>query len=127
VTHPSATRNSYQLSENSFKGSPFDLHVLSTPPAFILSQDQTLNKMVSKERLRSLNHLIEALTKLQRNLKSLLQAFACQKDSSSFLVLHVSLTLFNLQGTRSASRLAGVLFIIALRALLVKNFFQVFS
>ncbi len=22
--------------------SPFDLHVLSTPPAFILSQDQTL-------------------------------------------------------------------------------------
>ena len=24
--------------------SPFDLHVLSTPPAFILSQDQTLRK-----------------------------------------------------------------------------------
>ena len=24
------------------KGSPFDLHVLSTPPAFVLSQDQTL-------------------------------------------------------------------------------------
>ena len=24
---------------------PFDLHVLGTPPAFILSQDQTLNKM----------------------------------------------------------------------------------
>ena len=23
---------------------PFDLHVLSTPPAFILSQDQTLHK-----------------------------------------------------------------------------------
>ena len=36
------------------------MHVLSTPPAFILSQDQTLNKMVSKERLRSSNHLIEA-------------------------------------------------------------------
>ena len=30
---------------------PFDLHVLSTPPAFILSQDQTLNKMVSKQQL----------------------------------------------------------------------------
>jgi hypothetical protein len=25
------------------------LHVLSTPPAFVLSQDQTLNKMVSKK------------------------------------------------------------------------------
>ena len=24
---------------------PFDLHVLGTPPAFILSQDQTLNKL----------------------------------------------------------------------------------
>ena len=83
--------------------------------------------MVSKERLRSLNHLIEALTKLQRNFKSLPQASACQKDFSSFLVLHVSLTLFNLQGTHAASRLAGVLFIIALQALLVKNFFQVFS
>ena len=29
-----------------FKVTPFDLHVLSTPPAFILSQDQTLYDMV---------------------------------------------------------------------------------
>ena len=29
--------------------SSLDLHVLSTPPAFVLSQDQTLNKMVSKQ------------------------------------------------------------------------------
>ena len=26
------------------KASPFDLHVLSTPPAFVLSQDQTLRE-----------------------------------------------------------------------------------
>ena len=26
---------------------PFDLHVLGTPPAFVLSQDQTLNKSYS--------------------------------------------------------------------------------
>ena len=26
-----------------------DLHVLGTPPAFVLSQDQTLYKMVSKQ------------------------------------------------------------------------------
>src|SRR5581483_5757027 len=26
------------------EGDPFDLHVLSTPPAFVLSQDQTLQK-----------------------------------------------------------------------------------
>ena len=40
VTHPSATKIK-SLSEN-FSLSPFDLHVLGTPPAFILSQDQTL-------------------------------------------------------------------------------------
>ena len=33
-----------QLSENSFIRFSFDLHVLSTPPAFVLSQDQTLYK-----------------------------------------------------------------------------------
>ena len=32
------------LSENSFQRFSFDLHVLSTPPAFVLSQDQTLYK-----------------------------------------------------------------------------------
>ena len=26
------------------QGNPFDLHVLSTPPAFVLSQDQTLHR-----------------------------------------------------------------------------------
>ncbi len=30
-----------------FRNFPLDLHVLGTPPAFILSQDQTLNEMVS--------------------------------------------------------------------------------
>ena len=30
-----------------FRSFPLDLHVLGTPPAFILSQDQTLNEMVS--------------------------------------------------------------------------------
>ena len=28
---------------------PFDLHVLSTPPAFVLSQDQTLHKNFQSE------------------------------------------------------------------------------
>ena len=45
VTHPSATKLIYSTSEQALplrKLTPFDLHVLSTPPAFILSQDQTL-------------------------------------------------------------------------------------
>ena len=37
-----------QLDESSIHRFSFDLHVLSTPPAFVLSQDQTLNKMVLK-------------------------------------------------------------------------------
>ena len=39
VTHPSATR---QQEKQAFLLLPFDLHVLGLPPAFILSQDQTL-------------------------------------------------------------------------------------
>ena len=37
VTHPSATRS---------RRIPFDLHVLGLPPAFVLSQDQTLKLKV---------------------------------------------------------------------------------
>ena len=37
VTHPSATNFEEQALHR-----PFDLHVLGAPPAFILSQDQTL-------------------------------------------------------------------------------------
>ena len=37
VTHPSATNLKKQAIL-----SPFDLHVLGVPPAFVLSQDQTL-------------------------------------------------------------------------------------
>ena len=39
ITHPFAT-----LTQEQAPGIPFDLHVLSTPPAFVLSQDQTLYK-----------------------------------------------------------------------------------
>ena len=39
VTHPSAT---WLYSKQASYITPFDLHVLGTPPAFVLSQDQTL-------------------------------------------------------------------------------------
>ena len=42
VTHPSATQSNISSSEESKISASFDLHVLGTPPAFILSQDQTL-------------------------------------------------------------------------------------
>ena len=34
---------------------PFDLHVLGMPPAFILSQDQTLQKMDSRQAQKCLS------------------------------------------------------------------------
>lgn len=42
VAHVLLTRS--PLIHQASLASPFDLHVLSTPPAFILSQDQTLRK-----------------------------------------------------------------------------------
>ena len=39
ITHVLLTRSPLEYPERAF---PFDLHVLSTPPAFVLSQDQTL-------------------------------------------------------------------------------------
>ena len=38
----------------------FDLHVLSTPPAFVLSQDQTLHK-IYEELNQALNYLLKKL------------------------------------------------------------------
>ena len=42
VAHVLLTRS--PLIRRASSPSPFDLHVLSTPPAFVLSQDQTLHK-----------------------------------------------------------------------------------
>ena len=44
ITHPFAT-----LTRQQAAWIPFDLHVLSTPPAFILSQNRTLHKKIHEE------------------------------------------------------------------------------
>ena len=51
VTHallarPPLRSNFIQPKSHSVR-SPFDLHVLGTPPAFVLSQDQTLNNGIN--------------------------------------------------------------------------------
>ena len=38
--------------------SAFDLHVLSTPPAFVLSQDQTLQKNMKNQKTTSSKKII---------------------------------------------------------------------
>ena len=48
ITHPFAT-----LTQEQAPGIPFDLHVLSTPPAFILSQNRTLHKKTFMKSIRT--------------------------------------------------------------------------
>ena len=54
VTHPFATHHP----EKQAPPSAFYLHVLGTPPAFVLSQDQTLIKSLSSHSFLSLTDLL---------------------------------------------------------------------
>ena len=56
VSHALLTRS--PLSDHPKKITPFDLHVLGTPPAFVLSQDQTLKKLYPNSQ-RSSNQVFE--------------------------------------------------------------------
>ena len=49
ITHVLLTRSPLEHPhQKMMRAFPFDLHVLSTPPAFVLSQDQTLQKNKQK-------------------------------------------------------------------------------
>ena len=54
ITHPFATLTPAQA-----PGIPFDLHVLSTPPAFILSQNRTLHKKTLRRHPNDDSKLID--------------------------------------------------------------------
>ena len=92
-----------QLTEVSIQRFSFDLHVLSTPPAFILSQDQTLNEWYlnslrcSNQFYWSLIHSFKEI--LNPRAFSSLAFCSTRKGTLPFLVLRL-FTLFNLQGTR---------------------------
>ena len=102
------------LDESSFRRFSFDLHVLSTPPAFVLSQDQTLYKLyqhgVSTELIFTELFVIASnflslplpvidLTRLRQAFQ--LRLTACFHKPSSAPVWCFSFrSLFNLQGTR---------------------------
>ena len=114
VAHALLTRSplSHNLKQASSCAS-FDLHVLGMPPAFILSQDQTLNKLYLKQHLccikidllkfnlfqnKSQNRILFYSRCSKRLLKEPFY-FWCLKALLAFL------TLFNFQGT---GRLATV-------------------
>ena len=75
VTHPFATK---------VQAPSFDLHVLGTPPAFILSQDQTLHKFYFINRLINSSYC-------KTNFKSRyfnLSLFRFQRPNTSFVLVY---------------------------------------
>ena len=71
------------------EASSFDLHVLSVPPAFVLSQDQTLNQICISKYLPVLCYPVQSLLTIFFN-------FSVFSWPSRFL--QVSYTLRNFQG-----------------------------
>ena len=99
VTHPSATKNIKQA-----QCSPFDLHVLSVPPAFVLSQDQTLYLSCIYRRFASLYR-----SQQLRFARNYLCDFSVFSDFLKFQSLGISRAffacsaLFNFQDTLEAT------------------------
>ena len=107
--------------------SPFDLHVLSTPPAFILSQDQTLNKSLFNHPIsRTLKSLLIAISSIKENDLSSLCFHRKLKYKKILIWCFVCFTLFNLQDT-GAARQPDSLFIISALCPLVNTLFEFFS
>ena len=102
VAHTLLTRP--PLTRGASSSRPFDLHVLGTPPAFILSQDQTLNKLYLIIHTGCLTQSIQAYL-----LSIEIFVLSVSQHLNPFLVLillKLFLTLFNFQGTFSRSRLS---------------------
>ena len=114
------------------KGSPFDLNVLCTPPALILSQDQTLEIMVSKRpgegSIKSISSLIAhllffrvvfSLSEFTRFSSHILHTFVCPFASYLSLTVQFSRTVRH-------PLLRGDLFIISQSKRFVKRFLKLF-
>ena len=105
------------LPKDSVQGASFDLHVLSTPPAFILSQDQTLAKSVCSVRMTLAIH---PLLLFWKSLASITRINNVR--SENFILNFQGWLLFNYQCSCSLS-LCDSLFIISHLQSLVNNFF----
>ena len=94
VPHALLTRSPLNTEKINPLRIPFDLHVLGAPPAFVLSQDQTLYKMIfitskvlnlvhsARNRLRPVNYSLEFLS-VPYTLKVPLQVFDIVQFSRS--------------------------------------------
>ena len=98
--------------------SPFDLHVLGAPPAFVLSQDQTLEKLyLNTFVLKPKSFKLKSSLFLKKIISSV-SFDTLELQGSLFLSM-----LFNFQGPVPS---CDSLIIISQPIGLVKHFFQVF-
>ena len=101
VTHALLTRPPLGFGKQAFLA-PFDLHVLGTPPAFVLSQDQTLQNLVSNQLslFKSYFRVFSAQTFANVFFFLILLELRVPKIRHTFLyfTLLVCLVLFNFQG-----------------------------
>ena len=115
-----------QLAEASIQRFSFDLHVLSTPPAFILSQDQTLNEWYLNNL--SVVQIIIIETNLSFKIELSVPFTNITFDIHEGLPLSfwcfVRFTLFNLQGTH---RICDGFLSLPQAFLFVKHFFEFFQ
>ena len=109
VTHALLTRPPLASGASSLR--PFDLHVLSTPPAFILSQDQTLCKSLFPLKTTVWLSLVFTVWFIEPFLND------CKEFSRI-----VCVSLFSYQGSLLHSNFC----ILSLHFWSVKNFFQFF-
>ena len=109
VTHALLTRPPLASGASSLR--PFDLHVLSTPPAFILSQDQTLCKS-----------LFPLKTTVWLSLVFTVFRTSFLNDCKEFSRI-VCVSLFSYQGSLPFSNF----YILALHFRFVNNFFKFFQ
>ncbi len=120
VTHPSAAQSNRKSSEESFLSASLDLHVLSTPPAFILSQDQTLVKSVCIQfRINILAN--SSLLLLFGLFKTVLKNLLLKEIFKGYCCL-----LFNYQGSFCVFS-SDSFYILSKAFLFVKNFFNFFK
>ena len=104
---------------------PFDLHVLSTPPAFVLSQDQTLQKnYFSKNRL-ALNYLFKSKNRLALNylFKEIYLGHLLKADTAHSSV-RKHCALFSFQRTSDLSKSACLFYLT--QKILSSTFFNFF-
>ncbi len=87
------TRPPLSFKEASFLSTPLDLHVLGTPPAFVLSQDQTLHKVFELAHFVA-GENIAVLYVLKNQSSSLTRCSVFKDQTLSLLSPYLSVTTF---------------------------------